>query len=386
MKFRKIFSLSIMLAASSFLFGAMADVQPENEIPADTIGSTMDFESLGEHKNDVLKVALVLNDIYGNRDNEFSRGLLLGLKDAPIPESSLHLKMINGQMPLDSLNATLAEFEPGVIFSTHEKEMPDALLQYANENNIKLLSVFDAKGEDYKSNANVFQLLSPSESFNANSARYINENYLGNILLLVGEPDPSDLILTDMVMAWPEDLIEVIDFAGLQEFSPLEGLNYIIYPILPSDKDLQEFMTNVKTMAGDNPFSGIRVVGRPNWVAIPELEKKIDGVEVLLPSKCYFDKTSDDAKRFIVDYKNKYNHTPMISYPVYAVMGYDVANYLVPALIGELRETEPEWQTRDMLQSYFNFWDDNQTRLNYNNGSYILHFVPGRKLQKELVD
>ena len=386
MKFKKFPNLTILLAAIVIPFISHAETSVELMVPSASEPSTSDSISLPDHTNDVLKLAVVLNDIYGNRDNEFSRGLLLGLNKAPIPKGAMHLKMINGQIPSDSLNAALKEFSPNVIFSTHEKEMPQVLLDFALENGAKLVNIFDAKGEDYKTNSAVCQLLPPSSSFNTNSARYLNDNYAGSILLIVGEPDTSDLILADMVMAWPEDLIEPITFEQLQSYTLEEGLNYLIYPNLNSDKDLQEFMLKIQAKMKDYPLSGIRVIGRPNWIAISELNKKIDGVEVLIPAKCYFDKATDDARHFIIDYKNKYNHTPMISYPVYAVMGYDVANYLVPALVGELRGTATEWTPQDMLQSYFNFCNKDDAMGSYNNGSYILHYVPGKNLQKDLVD
>lgn len=408
MKFKTLFIFSGILFLLASILGSPViakdnspqDIASASEISADTtaVADTLALvDSLGfltledildihEPKDTVLRAAIVLADIYGNRDNEFTRGFLLGLQNVNLPDHSLSLKVINGAIPLDSLIFELDEFMPDVIFSTGDKETPELLIDYSVANGLKLFNVFDAKGEEYLSLPDIYQLLSPSQIFNENSAKYIEDNFGDNILLLVGTPDMGDQILKNLILDWPEDQLMLIKHSDLVNFQLDEGTNYLVYPILETDKEFPNFMKEVKEIINRNPFSGIRVIGRPNWITFNELNNNIENVEVLIPSKCYFDKTSEEARRFISDYKSRFKHTPLISYPVYAVMGYDVARYFIPTLIDDLRYQSETWPAENMLQSYFYINDKGEEKGYYNSGTYMLHYVPGRKMQKLLVN
>ena len=405
MKFKPLLSLSILIAVSAIpMFGKKSPKKDkkvaESEVVAVGIESIDSISTpvvpmepdinnsyiRGVRSDSVLRLAIVLADITGNRDKEFSRGFLLGLQKVDIPEGSLSLKMINGGIPTDSLNSVLIEFNPDVIFSTHEKEMPAPLLDYALSNYVKLFSVFDAKGEDYKNHPGVYQLLTPSVPFNINTANYLIDNYGDHTLLLIGDPDDSDQIIREMVLAWPDEQLMLIEKANLPSFTPEEGKNYLIYPTIKSNNELAPMMEEIRKKMKANPLSGLRVVGRPNWVAINDLGKTVEGVEVLVPSKCYFDTSMDASKRFITEYKANYEHTPIKSFPVYSVMGSDAARYFVPILVGEIRGTVGEWTPQDMIQSYFSIGDEGWNQGAFNQGTYILHYLPANKMKKDLVN
>lgn len=331
------------------------------------------------------RVALVLSDIYGNKDLEFSRGFLMGLADAKLPKSSVALTIINGEIPEDSLKMTLSAFNPNVIFTTHERDTVKTVLNYSKDNFVKLFNVFDAKGEDYEGNPGVFQLLVPSNRFNANSSSYFLNNFSDNTLLIVGEPVMTDIILRDILVDWPEDKIEVVSKEDLDKTSFEEGTNYIVYPIASAEPDLLGIMDKIRDKISVSPLSGIRVIGRPNWITFKDLNKLVEGTETFIPVKCYFEPSSDVGKEFITAYSKQFGHSPIKSYPVYAVMGYDVASYFMPLLTGELLGTTGLWNPEEMLQSVFSIKDDGWGNGAYNNGSYILHFYPASQMEKEII-
>ena len=404
MKFKPLLTFSILLSVCSLSFTGFAGGQSENimTISLENSDTVVGPDSVAvripispdirgsycrsAQSDSVLRLAVILPDINGHRDTEFSRGFLMGLQKIEIPDGSLSLKMINGNIPEDSLSTILNEFNPGVIISSHEKETPKALLDYSQGNFAKLISVFDAKGEDYKKYPGIYQLLTPSNPFSENTAKFLMDTYGDHYLLLIGDPDTSDPILRATVIEWPE---EKILFAEVDEFPTMkleEGANYLIYPSLPNDSEIAPLMVETKKKMKSAPLTGIRVIGRPNWITVNNLDKTVEGVEVLVPSKCYFNPSSDVAKRFIKEYKDNYDKTPVKSYPVYSVMGYDAARYFIPLLIGEIRGTTGEWTPEDMMQSYFSIGDDDWNQGAYNKGTYILHYHPASKMTKDLVN
>ena len=419
MKLRRLLTLSAIVSVAS-LFAFTDSVSPQSEPSAFELASPKDTmlviydssifpgdsvlradtvvlpsmfaNSIGDEDftkaqtDTVVRTAIVFSDIYGKKDMEFARGFLLGMQQAELPVGSVSLKMINGSIPQDSLIFELNSFKPSVVFSTFEKDTPLALLSYTEDNYAKLFNVFDAKGDEYKYNPSVYELLSPSQVFNANAASYFMENFGNNVLLIVGEPDVSDVILKELIIAWPEEQMLVMSKEDLAKFSLDEGFNYILYPIVSGENEIEEIMKQIVKLIADNPMAGVRVVGRPNWITLNDLKKLVENVEVFVPAKCYFEPSADASKRFIAAYNGQYKHTPVKSYPVFAVMGYDAARYFMPLLVGEQRGDIGVWTPGDMLQSYFNMQEAGWGKGVYNDGGYILHFLPWGVMQKELLD
>lgn len=346
----------------------------------DTITDTIDVIAV----NPPTRIALVLSDIYSKKDMEFSRGFLLGMRHSNIEPNSIDLKIINGEIPSDSLRMELDSFVPDFIVSTFEKDAPVALLTYARINDCKLLNVFDARGNDYLYNKNIYQTLTPSAVFNPEVARYLLDNFPGNILVIVGDPDPSDPSMKTLILEWPEDDLLIVapeDFALLELE---EESNYIIYPLVDSNDDVKEILGKIVTLMAAYPTAGVRIFGRPGWIAINDLSSAIANMEVFIPSKCYFDPSTDASKRFISTYNSSFGHAPIRSYPVYAVMGYDIAGYFLP-VASDLKENPslvPD--PRNMIQSYFNFTQSENLGV-FNRGGFILHYEPWGTMKKELL-
>lgn len=333
----------------------------------------------------IMRLAVVLSDIYSKKDMEFTRGLLMGIKNNSLPESSISLKLINGEIPGDSLSFELESFAPHVIIDTFEKDSPVQLLAYTQQNGNKLIKVFDAKGDEYLYTPGLFQLLVPSATFNGNLTNYFLERYSGDTLLIIGDPDPSDPMIRDLIVAWPIENLQLAMREDLENLSFNPQTNYLILPVYNGNREVKEVLSEVIRMMAEAPEAGVRLIGRPNWVTFNDLSSMIANLEVFIPAKCYFEPSSDMGKRFITDYNNLYGHTPIRSYPVYAVMGYDAATYFLPPLLEELKGVKPDWEPRTLNQSYFNLKKSDWAGF-YNRGGYMLHYEPWGTMKKELID
>lgn len=354
----------------------------------ESVGDTPDvlpWNSL-ENYNDILsdgnilRLAVVLSDIYSKKDMEFMRGLLYGIDQAGLPKESISLKVINGEIPADSLEYEL-EY-PHIILSTNEKEVPRSLIEFADENDVWLVNVFDPKSNDYLTHPTLYQLFTPSNIFSTNAANYFKDNFSDNSLVIIGTPDPSDMILQDLILSWPEEYLYVISKEELPTFLMDEGSNYLFYPSTTSHDEVKSILEDTLKLMVDNPITGVRIIGRPNWVMYGNFSNMLSNLEVFIPVKCYFDSTAPMSKRFLSGYKSKFGQTPLKSYPVYAAMGYDVARHFLPKII--INDITDHRIESDKLQIFMDFAKESQGGY-YNKGAYILHFEPWGTMQKELI-
>lgn len=351
------------------------------DIYPDSLAEFFDYAT----SDNILRLAVVLSDIYSKKDMEFSRGLLLGMSQAGLPEGSLSLKIINGEISEDSLQYELDLFGPHVIMSTFEKDAPTTLRSYSQQNPTYLLNIFDSKGDDYIYNDRIFQIISPSDKFNPTVSAYIIENFADNVLVLVGDPDPSDSAIRELILSWPEENLMIFSLEDLPHYTLDEEVNYLIYPLFSSNDDIKETLARTVEWMAQTPSAGVRVFGRPSWIAINDLNTAIANMEVYIPEKCYFDPSSERGKRFISAYNAAYGHAPIRSYPVYAVMGYDTSRYFLPRLLEAVKGEEAQWEPENMDQSYFNLKKSDFGGY-YNRGAFILHYEPWGTMTKELLD
>lgn len=395
MKSKRIPFLILLFAFFAWPFVGKADFQlispgdreeklPDSEfpsvIPEDSLSGYFDYAEA----DTILRMAVVLSDIYSKKDMEFTRGMLMGMQNAGLPANSVSLKIVNGEIPEDSLQYELELFGPHLIVSTYEKDSPRFLRTYVQETDGWLLNIFDARNDDYLYNENVFQILAPSERFNAEVSSYITSNFAGSVLVLIGDPDPTDSSVRDLIITWPEEDLMILSKEDMSVFELEEGRNYLIYPLFTSVDDVKEVLGRTVRLASETPDAGVRIFGRPNWIALNDLSSLLANMEAFIPVKCYFDPVSDSGRKFIASYNSMFGHAPIRSYPVYAVMGYDTSRYFIPEFLSVLRGGSPMWVPDNMDQSYFNLEKMGHGG-HYNRGGYILHFEPWGTMTKDLI-
>lgn len=331
----------------------------------------------------VIKVALVLSDIYGKKEMEFVKGFMLGLSNIDMPSKSISLKVINGEMPADSLMTTLSDFDPHAIFITQDTDCPKDILDYAGEHSTRIINVFEAKGEEYNNYPSIIQILTPSQTFNSSAAKYMSDTFSEANLIIVGTPDPNDILIKETSATWPSAKKTTMTPDQVGNFKYSNDNRYIIYPCSSNPKEVKTVLDKVKLVMEANPDANITIFGRPNWIAINNFATLASGLDVFFPSKFYFDASSDEGKKFISDFMSKYGLTPIKSHPVFSVMGYDMAHYFLPQLYREQTELDMfEWETQETLQLLMSLNSDNWYSGDYNRGSFIIHYSPDGKINK----
>lgn len=334
-----------------------------------------------------VKIALVLSDINSDKDLEFARGVLSGLEQFENSPYKISLKMINGKISVDSLYSELDAFAPTLIVANHERNFPIQLAQYSDDKGVKTVNAFDMRNEYYVNHPNMIQLLTPSSYFNDEIGRYIAKNYEGNEVIVIGEADNNDQIYDNIIKKMQAQPVKFANIDELAAFAPEPNKNYLIYCTYTNKNDIVPALAQIEKIRSVNPFSFITVVGRPSWITLPELAKNLAAANAFIPSRCYFDPTTDKGKNYIKYYNTLYGHTPIKTFPVYSVMGYDMVKYFVDGINESGNDFNAEWPKSESLQTDFRLQRaPGYLGGYYNPDVYMIKFRPDGSAEKILID
>ena len=340
-----------------------------------------------------VSMALLIEDPMSKRDNEFTRGALLAvdrLKNAPY---KIRLKVLcdnktqaDSVKVTESLIAELDEFRPDIVVTTHEKHFPVWLADYGEENGVEIINAFDVKNDLYMENPSMIHLLTPSAYFSDEVGEWAASNLGSYKLVLVGKEDPEDAFFESIKGRRDASSIVRRQLDNLAEMKLDEGGRYLLYGFPTSKEDIQTMLSAIEYLKENNPFAEIKVMGRPSWITVAEgLKERFHIADVYFPSRFYFDHTAGAGKEFIAVYSSAYGHTPIRSFPTYAVAGYDIANYFIPGVAsneGDFNMSVPESQE---IQTPINLERVGNWGGFFNPSAYIIRFSPYGDIEKILI-
>lgn len=322
-----------------------------------------------------VRVMLLLEDASAKRDSEFTKGFFLALQDyydMPYTVSVQVMTSADADAAMDSLSVS----RPEVIFSTADRNFPDWAADYGRENAVEIVNVFDVKSELYETNSSVVQLLTPTPFFNREIADALKERMEGRTLLVVGSPDAQDTMLQTLVETadvTPVPLtVEELVAYGMDD----EG-EYLVYACPTAANEVEQMLDALAQLRSSHPLATVSVVGRPSWITLTEsLGEKFHSADVYIPSRFYFDAASPEGKDFTDRFTETYGHAPVRSYPLYAAVGYDLANYFIPGVAvteGDFNKGIPD---ADMLQTGVRLNRVSNWSGFYNPVCYLVRFTP----------
>lgn len=349
------------------------------------------YDADGNINPNAISVAIVLADPDSNRDMEFARGALLAvdhLKDATF---ATRFTVIDGKQPEQEVIGALEGFNPKLIITTADKDLPSYITAYAKENNTHVINSFDVKDESYLTNGSVVQYLAPTSYFNDEVGEYLASKYVGYNLMIAGKMEGADTMGESIIRSWvaaegsmPEEVLaEEINELELPE----EDGRYLIYATSSGKEDTKNLLERIERLRERFPLADIRVVGRPNWITMADaLRQNFEDNQVLLPTRFYFNSEDPDAKKFINSYKALFGHTPMKSYPVYSATSYDILSYFLPNISMTGGDFNAEFRDRATLQSPISLERVNNWGGVVNPSVYIVEFRPFGEVKKIILN
>lgn len=327
----------------------------------------------------VVNVALLLSEPSSRKDLDYSRGFLTAVDRLKHSNYRIKMNVVDGTRTGENIIETIDNIEPSMIFLTSDRNIPDYITEYARNKSIPVVNTFDVRNEEYTSNPYIIQLLTPSNVFNDEIASYLIDRYKDYELIFVGENESNDQLGSSLREVWKDrvtslpslNLEPTSDFA----FSP-EG-QYLIYGNDTKKPEVQKLLTQVSELRETNPLSDIALVGRPNWIVFDEsLSENLHKADAMIPSRFYYDKDSQESRKFMMYYKSVFDMTPVKSFPSYAAMGYDSAMYFIPSIAktgGDLNAFQP---SEDTVQSDFDLERMSNWSGLMNPVVYLVRFTP----------
>lgn len=311
------------------------EIDPRESTPEgiEEIFQEIESEKPQQELKEEVRVYVLLEDYETYKDMEFARGVISAVDELKNSPFKIIVKISDGKESADNIMSELNKFTPDIIFINSEKTIPEYISSYAQDNNVYTVNMFNVKSDLYQSNPYLIQLLTPSEYYYDSTARAVNEKYGDYKLLIAGEPDATDNLLESLFKFYAPSSAISIPAEGIKDFQPVSGEKYLIYGTATKKADVKSMVENLKILKEKAILSDIAVLGRPNWIAYVDAFKELySGAEVMIPSRSFFDSELTVSRDFINSYKSRFGHTPMKSFPVYSVAGYDAAHYFIPAV------------------------------------------------------
>lgn len=340
-----------------------------------------------------VNIAFLIEDPMSKRDNEFTRGALLALDRLKSAPYAVRMKVVcdNGNAA-DSIKTAadilsqLNDFKADMVVTTYEKNFPNWLASYGEENGVEIVNSFDVKNELYMENPSMIHLLTPSAYFSDEVGEWAASNLGSYKLVLVGKEDSDDAFAESIKSRRDPSSVMKRSLDSLAETKLEEGGRYVFYGYPTSREEIQTMLTAIEYLKENNPFVEMKVLGRPSWITVAEgLRDKFHKSDVYFPSRFFFDHTSPQGKEFIASYSSAYGHGPIRSFPTYAVAGYDIASFFIPGLAandGDFNASMPEG---DEIQTPINIERVGNWGGFFNPSAYIIRYTPYGDIEKILL-
>lgn len=332
-----------------------------------------------------VKAAIILEDTSSNRDMEFSRGALLGIDRLKNRNFKTSVMILDGSAPMSKTLTQLETFGPDIMISTSDKGLPQYLIDYSQRTNTELINSFDVKNEAYIDTPTVYQFMTPSSYFNDSVMDFINDRYGDRELIITGEISNGDT-LGELLSKNYAGRSKSIPTSEVGSASVRDLGKYLIYCTPTKQKDVETLFEGINRLCESNPMADIIVLGRANWVTFGnKLSEKFNLIDFIIPSRFYFDPTDIDSRRFINDYQQMYGQTPVKSYPVYSVVGYDLVTYFLPNIVSSNGDYNRRFNSANTLQSDLEIERVSNWSGMYNPSCYVLDYtMPGAPLKISL--
>lgn len=321
-----------------------------------------------------IRAAIVIEEATNHKDMEFTRGFIQAIDNLKNSPYKITLTVVEGKNP--DIIAQLTEFQPNIIFSTSDKNLPAEVASYGRKNDAWVVNVFDTRNDSYVYNPRFIQLLAPSQNFNNAISNFAESRFEDYNLIVVDEPESSDAISQMVIGKFDPTKVTVVNSDEIKDYILIPGVKYLIYGSASAKKDVEKLLKNIIELKETDPSIKIETFGRPSWIAHSSLMEDFSAAETYIPSRFYFDAELSSSRNFINTYKTLYGHTPVKSFPVYAVTGYDVASYFIPEMYstkGDLRNAS-DFPMESGLQNRFELTSESNSSGMVNPIVYILKF------------
>lgn len=276
-----------------------------------------------------VNLTVVLEKPSSKSNTDFLRGFLLGLDKMKRDGYKVDMHVIDASQAGAKLAGDSILNASNLIIGVYDSDFPEALSKVGDRTGAEVVNVFDTKSNIYKTSPSTIQILQPLDYFNDLSASAIAASAAGRKLFLVGEIDENDKLAEKLMEQFPSGDVARM---SLEEFNafPFNTVDrYIVYGYPSKKAGIEEVLTAIAEKKEQG--YDIITVARPVWVAHMESLADLYGrTNVIIPSRFFCNPKAAGTRDFEQKFNATYHRQPVNSFPQYAMMGYDIANYFIP--------------------------------------------------------
>lgn len=345
------------------------------------------FDSIAISNGDnELRVVILLSQPSSKKDIDFSRGFLTALKRKKDLSSKVRLSFVKATDEMSKLLADTTFQNADLIISTFDKETPDLLCEFGQRTKKNIINVFDVKDTHYISNKYITNLLQPSDVFNTAIANYLSSKFEDATFIFVGDnSNGEDMLGKELKDCLPS--YRVMEFASddfISDYNPIGNEDVVFYIYDTKKTNIKPILTSIGNVRSANSSVGISTIGRPNWVVYADdLKQQFMDADTYIPSRFYYDESASESKSFTSDFKSLFSQEPVKSYPMYSVMGYDVAEYFINNFLENGAELL-NYKSYNIPSLQINFGLENNGEYEgiLNTNAYVIRFSPFGMIDK----
>ena len=149
----------------------------------------------------------------------------------------------------------------------------------------------------------------------------------------------------------------------------------IIVTSSSSYQTISRLITTLKMVIGKDSSYDIALFGHPDWQAYTQLYPDFVEFNTYIYTSFFADR-SDSVKNLETAYQTEYKKNMPYTFPRYPILGYDIANYFIPALSNYGMQFENNLSSIRCasLQTPFYFVKTGESGGYQNEGLYLVHF------------
>lgn len=362
--------------------------------------------------NDTVSIALILPlTLDGDAQSkdarsatEFVKGFMLALdsqRDAAWP---MNIFIYDAAGKPDTISSLMAQPEFGnidLVVSLEDTATFGAMVgDKKNNRDAYLLNLAAVQDTSYITDSRVMQYNVPHNIMYAEAAEYLLSKFDGYTpVFLISKGGRSEKIpFTDYLRAQYAELgVEPIDmlFEGLLSSKELESLSpddrYIFIPASGSLTEFNKFARPLITLRENSADpSRIAVFGYPDWTIYRnEALENLHNLGAVIYSRFYANTSDNKVDAFAEKFTETYGAPMLELVPSQAMLGYDVACYLMTNLNANNGNFDAKWaEPYRGLQSTFMFTGDkgeNSIEGTANTAVYIITFLSGDEVSVQVL-
>ncbi len=351
---------------------ATADTASHNPTPTADIADVTDTPY-----NIAIMLPFRLDDEKIGKDaenfTEFYRGFLLAAQNLCNSGRHVNINAYDTRGNLDTVKELMARDEMAQVdmfVAPASAAELDYIISQADSDRQFVFNTFAVRSSSWQTNSNVLQANIPhSMMYQRAIDAFINEMdgripvFVQRIGATADKEEFTSMLksqLSDRGIAFKEITFETTlkdeDFAGYDT-----GGSYVIVPLSSSAAEFNKIAPGAKRFKESlGSETALTIFGYPEWLTFRgERKENLGALNAVIYSRFYYDDTYYPAKRFADTYRQAYGRDMNSAVPSQAIMGYDVANFIIKSMRANNGDFHSKVAPVEGLQTDFIFSDSN---------------------------